>query len=250
MASSLLLETALTLTPIADDWLPLLRPAIATLDSDYCAHLLNNRDWLPGIAHIFRAFTLPRSQMQYILWGESPYPRIQSANGFAFWDAAVGSIWSDTGFSKPVNRATSLRNLLKMLLIIQGLLKNDLSQAAIATIDRSGLVETIDTLFQNFLNQGFLLLNASLVLSALNKNKEAKYWQPFINQLLIELKKRHQNISLILFGNIAKTILSMPGAKEFPYLQTEHPYVLSFIRNPAVQNFFRPFHLLQTMTHK
>ena len=44
------------------------------------------------------------------------------ANGYAFWDAAVNELWSDNGLSKAVNRATSLRNFIKMLLVTEGAL--------------------------------------------------------------------------------------------------------------------------------
>ena len=62
-----------------------------------------------------------RPQVNYVLFGES-LPRRASANGYAFWDAAV-KIMVSFGNSKTVNRATSLLNILKMLLIAEGCLK-------------------------------------------------------------------------------------------------------------------------------
>ena len=44
--------------------------------------------------------------MRYVLFGESPYPRAQSANGYAFWDAAANSLWAEEGgLHQLLNRA-------------------------------------------------------------------------------------------------------------------------------------------------
>ena len=98
-------------------WQPLLQKGIRQLPPDYLHFLSQNANYLPTQHQLFRAFSRPLSKTQFILFGESPYPRAESANGFAFWDAAVGNIWSEQGLSKPVNRATSLRNFIKMLCI-------------------------------------------------------------------------------------------------------------------------------------
>ena len=108
---------------------------------------------------IFNAFTQPLDNTRYILYGESPYPREASANGFAFWDAAVGEVWFAQGLSKSVNRATSLRNFFKMLLT---------AEPVPAPQQR---IQTLAQLFNNFHQQGFLLLNFNLSLSALTTNK-------------------------------------------------------------------------------
>ncbi len=80
---------------------------------------------MPGSDQLLAAFKRERSGVRYLLIGESPYPRRESANGIAFYDAAVGSLWSEQGLSKPVNRATSLRNIIKTALLAEGLLDKD-----------------------------------------------------------------------------------------------------------------------------
>ena len=110
---------------------------------------------------------MPVAQTHYVLFGESPYPRAKSANGYAFWDAAVTDLWSESGLSKAVNRATSLRNIIKMLLVAEGKLTLvHTGQADIAKLDKTGLIATNAELFQQFLTHGFLLLNATPVLHA------------------------------------------------------------------------------------
>jgi len=217
-------------------WRPLLMQAAKTLPEDYL-DFLSLHNWLPGKEKIFHAFSQPLSHIQYILYGESPYPRQASANGFAFWDAAVEEVWSEKGLSKSVNRATSLRNFFKMLLAAQFLPK------------QSERIQTLEQFFNNFLRHGFLLLNFNLSLSTLAKNKEAKYWLPFHQSLLAQIKEHCQQDAqplpkLILLGKIAEKILALPSSQVYPTLIAEHPYNLSFIQNVKVKNFFHPFDLL------
>ena len=85
-------------------------------------------------------------------------------------DGAVNALWSDKGLSKPVNRATSLRNFMKMLMVADGLLKPDqttgdaVARVAVnAMLPGSGFIQTLPDLQSELIGQGFLLLNAALV---------------------------------------------------------------------------------------
>lgn len=229
------------LQKVHPEWEPLINNAMSKMQSSYLAHLSESDNWLPGKNALFNAFTHPLSQIRYILMGESPYPRAKSANGYAFWDSDVGTLWSDKGLSKQVNRATSLRNMIKMLLNARGDLSTDFSQLAIARLDKTPYVKTINELFLNFIARGFLLLNASLVLSNKNVNQDAKAWKPFIDCLLEQLYEYNPSIKLLLFGKIAQKI----DGDKFSVLVAEHPYNLSFITNPNVVDFFKPLNLLE-----
>lgn len=223
------------------EWHLGIEQALATMNQDYLRSLEQSEAWLPGWQSVFAAFSQPLSSVSYVLLGESPYPRKQSANGYAFWDAAVGDLWSKTGLSKTVNRATSLRNLLKMLLYAREDLTSDFSQSAIAALDKSGYVRTLAELFQNLLRHGFLLLNASLVFEPKRVPYHAKHWRPFMASILQYLHQTDSTINLILLGNIAQQ--SAPNDL-FPCFMAEHPYLISFIQNPDVVAFFQPFNLL------
>lgn len=223
-------------------WHDSLRIALSTLDQVYLATLEQQQDYLPSKKQLFSAFRLAKPKVNYILFGESPYPRQESANGYAFWDGAVSLIFSAHGLDKKVNRATSLRNIIKMLLVAKGLLSQDTSQPAISHIDKKDLITRLDQLFVNMQEQGILLLNASLVLSNMNKVKEAKLWQPFLESILHSIQK--QKPTLILFGKIAEKILTLQNTQTLPRFVCEHPYNLSFIHNQAVLDFFKPFDLL------
>lgn len=236
---------ALSFHSVASDWSSILKSSLARLDPFYVSSLAKSKTWLPGKEKIFNAFSLPFSKTQYILFGESPYPRSASANGYAFWDNQVSNLWSMQGFSTAVNRATSLRNFLKMLLVTRG----DLQAGATTKINIIKLnptlyVQTAPELFNRLMEHGFLLLNASLVWqSAKTVQHEADLWLPFIEHLLYALQER--SITLILFGKLAKKITVLPPAATFKKLLAEHPYNLSFINNKGVQAFFKPFDLLK-----
>lgn len=238
-------QNSFNLNVVDPTWLPCLQDALRNLDTAYIGHLLQTNHWLPGSEKIFNAFSLPMSQVKYVLFGESPYPRFQSANGYAFWDAAVTSLWSSTGLSKPVNRATSLRNIIKMLLVAEGLLpSNQTSQEDIAKLNKTHLIQTNSELFTRFIDHGFLLLNATLVLQPQQVRKDATAWYPFVKCVLDSLFKYNPEVQLILFGNIAHTIDKLVDHFEIKRLYAEHPYNISFITNPEVIHFFKPLHLL------
>lgn len=222
-------------------WHSLLTTALQEMDKDYLISLEKNHDWLPGCDHLFATFTQPLENVRYILLGESPYPRKLSANGYAFWDQRVGAIWSEKGLSKEVNRATSLRNMIKMFLHARGDLSSSFSQEAIAQLDKIAYWQTAEQLFLSFIQKGFLLLNATLVYSPNEVRFHAKHWQPFMAKLFEQLLALQLPIKMILFGGIAAQVA---GVSSFPCLKAEHPYNLSFITNPDVLAFFKPLDLL------
>jgi uracil-DNA glycosylase len=223
------------------EWHDVLSRCYADISPPYIEQLDSQPDWLPEKNKLFAAFSLPLSSTQYILLGESPYPRAQSANGYAFWDNAVKSLWSPTGLSKEVNRATSLRNIIKMLLLARGDLSTDLSQESIAALNKAAYLETLEELFHALMRHGFLLLNASLVYSDGKMLFHARQWRPFIHRLLLQLAEHYPSIQLIQLGRIAEQI---PKTSLRTGLIAEHPYNISFITNPEVLAFFKPLDLL------
>jgi uracil-DNA glycosylase len=239
-------HTLIELASFDPSWHAILNDGVNTLSQTYQQQLCTPpHAWLPGPDQLFNAFTLPLSKVKYVLLGESPYPRAQSANGYAFWDKAVGSLWSETGLSKSVNRATSLRNFIKMLLVARGNCRDDTSQVAIAQVDKSNFIQENASLFQRLLGEGFLLLNASLVLSDTAVRKESKEWEKFLAHIVQSIYDSNDSVVFILLGNIAKQVHTLPVYHSIKTLSAEHPYNLSFIHNQAVLNFFRPFDLLK-----
>src|SRR5450830_858979 len=179
----------LALTHNADpSWQAILQAglqAVADADPAYLPALAQD-NYLPTEGRLFAAFRQPLAAVRYVLVGEGPYPRAASATGVCFMDGAVGSLWSDKGLSKQVNRATSLRNFMKMLLVADGRVSVDntsgdalLDIAAKAQADTAGTIQTLSDLQDNLTAQGFLLLNASLVFRThVAPVKDAKAWKP------------------------------------------------------------------------
>jgi uracil-DNA glycosylase len=239
-------------------WHAILRNALLLMENkspDYLSVLAQD-DFLPDGQRIFAAFSVPFNQIRYILVGEGPYPRSQSANGYCFMDGAVDSLWSiekKGGLSKPVNRATSLRNFMKMLLVAEGLLSietlnaESLSRVSnFARTDGSGMIQTMSDLHRNFLSHGFLMLNASLVFRAhVPPVIDAKAWDVFMESIFLALTQMPQKPVLILWGKIADRLSHIDCLNQFEIVKAEHPYNLSFIANTRMQKLFREFKLLR-----
>ena len=121
-----------------------------------------------------------------------------------------------------------------------------ITQAAIAAVDKSQLVQTMAQLFDNLEAAGLLMLNATPVLHPARKpREEAKYWSEFLNQLLLlTAQQSSQRLTLILWGKVANLIATLPAGGAFDHLICEHPYNLSFIDNPEMQNLFAELRIL------
>jgi uracil-DNA glycosylase len=133
-----------------------------------------------------------------------------------------------------------------MLLVAEEYLPlTQVSQTAISHLPKSTLIQTASELFSNMQQRGILLLNASLVLSSQPVNVDAKAWRPFMRAVLEQVYQTKPDIQLILLGNIAKVIEHLSENAAFEVFCAEHPYNISFIANESVQNFFKPFRLLQ-----
>jgi len=241
----------------ADAWRPVLLrglEALSAADPSYLPALAND-DFLPTQGRLFAAFDQPLDKVRYVLVGEGPYPREASATGVCFMDGAVKELWSVQGLSKPVNRATSLRNFMKMLMVADGLLAPEhTSGESVAVVSAqamspgSGFIQTLPDLQDNLTDHGFLLLNAALVYRPhVPPVKEAKAWRPFLETVLEALADRPglPLPTLVLWGRIAQWLEDLPAVSRFPRSMAEHPYNLSFIQNRAMQDLFGPMRLLR-----
>ncbi|NML59580.1 uracil-DNA glycosylase [Massilia sp. RP-1-19] len=208
--------------------------------------------YLPTGQRIFAAFAQPLAGVRYVLVGEGPYPRAESATGVCFMDGAVGSLWCATGLSKPVNKATSLRNFMKMLLVADGQLDGaSAGGTAMQPVAERALagasIGTLAELQGNLGRHGFLLLNAALVFRPHVKPVlEARAWLPFLQTVLAALADNARPLpTLVLWGKIAEQLKQLPETARFPQVCSEHPYNLSFINHAGMQELFGPMRLLQ-----
>jgi uracil-DNA glycosylase len=254
MNSSAIPDTIIAALDLADiSWRPhLLRglEAVAKANPGYLPALAAD-DYLPTQGRLFAAFAQPLDRVRYVLVGEGPYPRAESATGVCFMDGAVGELWSAAGLSKPVNRATSLRNFMKMLLVADGQLQpGNTGGAAMAPVAAAALsngsVQTLAQLQDNLTRQGFLLLNAALVFRKHVKPAiDARGWLPFLQTVLAVLAGLDTPPTLVLWGKIAEELRKLPETEGLPQVLAEHPYNLSFIEHQGMQQLFGPMELLR-----
>jgi uracil-DNA glycosylase len=224
--------------------------AVAKADPGYLPALAAD-DYLPTQGRLFAAFAQPLDRVRYVLVGEGPYPRAESATGVCFMDGAVGELWSAAGLSKPVNRATSLRNFMKMLLVADGQLQpgntGGAAMAPVAAAARAnGSIETLAQLQDNLTAHGFLLLNAALVFRQhVAPAVDARAWLPFLQTVLAVLAGQPHKPTLVLWGKIAEQLRKLPETEALPQVVAEHPYNLSFIGHRGMQELFGPMELLR-----
>ena len=236
-------------------WRPHLLKGLAAMDAVYLQALAAD-EYLPTEQRLFAAFALPLDAVRYVLVGEGPYPRAESATGVCFMDGAVGSLWCASGLSKPVNRATSLRNFMKMLLVADGQLRvDDTGATAMAPVAAKALagdaIQTLAELQDNLTSHGFLLLNAALVFRPhVPPPVEARAWLPFLQTVLAALSEQSPAPTLVLWGKIAEQLKRLPETERFPQCCSEHPYNLSFIGHAGMQQLFGPMQLLKVKNER
>ena len=229
---------------VHSSWQDILEDCFSVFDDEYLEFLQKDSNYFPDKENFLNAFkTLPLDQTKYILFGQDPYPREESAIGYAFIDGKVKTLFSEHGLSKEVNRATSLRNFIKMLLVCDGKLKEDFSKEAVSKIDKSKYIQTIHSLRENFEKNGVLLLNMALVFSSKEESKKhIKAWRGFVHKFLELLCDK--DIELILFGKIAQDVEKIDEARCFKKHILPHPYNISFITDPKAHELFKPMNLL------
>lgn len=226
-------------------WDTILSEAYASLEDEYQKFLEEDESYFPTKENYFNAFkTLPKERVKYILFGQDPYPRKESAGGYAFIDTKVENLFSSSGLSKEVNRATSLRNFMKMALVAsRRLTSDDTSQEAISKLDKTQLIDSVDELRVNFEKNGVLLLNTALIFTDKKSTKKhIKAWKPFVQTLLNALEENAPQ--LILFGTHAKDLKKQFSLEKFETIELEHPYNHTFISNHKALELFGPMHLL------
>jgi len=230
---------------VHDSWQESIGRAYHSLSPRYRRYLNEAKDYFPDRDNYFNAFrTLPRERIRYILFGQDPYPRRESAIGYAFIDGRVKHLFAQNGLDRTVNKATSLRNFIKMALVARGdLSAEETSQEAIASLDKSALIESMEELRANFEKNGVLLLNTALVFSSKEESRRhIREWRPFMETLLQEM--RDTEPSLILFGTHAKALKGLAGIDNFRSIVLEHPYNHTFVTNTRAWELFGPMNLL------
>lgn len=142
-----------------EPWLPLLKPVIEKLPK--AATFLGpgrDRRIVPVRELTFQALKPnPPEKWKVVIFGQTPYPRVESATGIAMFDNAFHA-WSDPGFMK----CASMRNILKAGLIWGDHATPDTTQKELPALLKKHNVVPPAEWFQAVLSQGVLLVDAAL----------------------------------------------------------------------------------------
>ena len=225
------------LVPAHQSWHGVLLCALEKMDENFLADLDTNGDWLPSIGKCFSAFSVPRELVQVVWLGLSPYPRPESAAGISFFDKAIGEIFADNdgGFQVNVNKAASLRNMLKAWLVATGRLNGgQTGKANVESMSRDGLINELSQLFERGKSCGWLWLNAGLSLRTDCDAEEAYHraeWFPLIKCVLRDVSARGGEV--VLLGNDNKVFCYVVDSP----LVAPHPRSQGFIQHTKMQEF-------------
>eukprot|EP01060_Flectonema_neradi_P039709 TRINITY_DN8847_c0_g1_i1.p1 TRINITY_DN8847_c0_g1~~TRINITY_DN8847_c0_g1_i1.p1 ORF type:complete len:558 (+),score=73.15 TRINITY_DN8847_c0_g1_i1:60-1733(+) len=162
-------------------WEPLLRPAIEN-QSNWREIIGPDRDRsiVPIREMTFQAIKAnPPDKWKVIIFGQNPYPRVESATGIAMFDNTFDS-WNNKRFGA----VTSLRCMLKSACMY----KYNLGKTDSVTVIRKVLLENNivqpPQWFQSLLFQGVLLLNATLTTGGPARSNHTKFWNPIITEIV------------------------------------------------------------------
>lgn len=154
---------------------------------------------MPEHDKVFNVFTKMRpEEVRCVLYGEDPYPRIQSAIGIAFWDAEIET-WDDK------TNGNSVKNILKGLLIAKGWADYSTPIDVCRRIAKNNNFLNPPQLFKRWLNQGIFLINTALTFSS-NKDKKQhfEFWRPFHSALIHALNVQKTSPYYTLWGRKAQ----------------------------------------------
>lgn len=188
--------------PTWQNWLAQYEPMLAQIE----AQVLQEKDVVPELPLVMRAFETDPMKIKVVLIGQDPYPTRGDAIGLAF---AIHK-------SRQIPR--SLVNIAKEL-------KSDLPQVEVNT-DSPDL--------SNWSQQGVLLLNTALTTLEGQAGAHSKLgWEEFTYSALSELRLRNKLV-LVLWGKSAITLgrklASNSREGQIQLIESVHPSPLSAFR--------------------
>jgi uracil DNA glycosylase len=214
-----------------EPWLPLLKPVIEA-QPNAAAFIGPKRD--PRIVPVreltFQALKPnPPHRWKVVIFGQNPYPRVESATGIAMFDNTFHN-WKDSQFG----RVMSIRCIIKAACIWKHAISK---QTSIADIRE--LLAEHDTVqppewFQAMLTQGVLLLNAALTASsdgAMTTEQHTTFWRPVVEQVIEEILRskedaddRHRGVVFAWWGSHARALRAVVERlqKKYPGVPVKH----------------------------
>ncbi len=177
---------------------------------------LSGKTIYPKSENIFRALNLTAPQnVKVIILGQDPYHGPNQAMGLSF------SVLAE------VKNPPSLTNIFKEL-------EAELGQKSSAELEGGGDLT-------NWAEQGVLLLNSVLSVEAGKPGSHAgQGWEDFTDQIISKLSESQSGLVFMLWGNYAKSKLSLIDGAKHLVLSAPHPSPLS-----AYSGFFGCSHFVK-----
>jgi uracil DNA glycosylase len=213
-------------------WRAILQPILeAQPDAHAFIGPARAREVVPVRELTFQALKPNRPESwKVIIFGQNPYPRVESATGIAMFDNAF-TAWSDRRFGA----VTSIRCIVKAACIWKHGVAKQIPVTEIRALLEHHRVVTPPEWFQAMLTQGVLLLNAALTASSDGARATAehtKFWRPVIEravEAILEAKQRstdprHKGVVFAWWGAHAKTLRKFVEKLEqrFPDVTVAH----------------------------
>ena len=177
---------------------------------------LSGKTIYPKSENIFRALNLSAPQnVKVVILGQDPYHGPNQAMGLSFSVPAE------------VKNPPSLANIFKEL-------EAELGQKSAAELKFKGDLT-------NWAEQGVLLLNSVLSVEAGKPGSHASQgWEDFTDQIISKLSESQSGLEFMLWGNYAKSKLSLIDGAKHLVLSAPHPSPLS-----AYSGFFGCNHFVK-----
>jgi len=206
-----------------EPWLPLLRPVLEKNLEEAQALLGPGRSStiVPLRELTFQALKPnPPGRWRVVVFGQNPYPRVESATGIAMFDNTFAD-WNDSQFGKVV----SMRCIIKAACMHEHKMARSTAIGELRALLAREKVVPPPEWFQAMLAQGVLLMNASLTASSdqtIPTARHTAFWKPVVERIVDEILKarRGEGVVFAWWGTHAKALRVMVER-----LQEQHPDV-------------------------
>jgi uracil DNA glycosylase len=171
----------------------------------------------------------PPDRWKVVIFGQNPYPRVESATGIAMFDNTFHN-WKDSQFG----RVMSIRCIIKAACIWKHAISKQTSIADIRNLLAKHNTVQPPEWFQSMLTQGVLLLNAALTASSDGvppTEQHAAFWRPVVEAIIEEILRskqdadeRHRGVVFAWWGSHARTLRSVVERlqKKYPRVPVRH----------------------------
>eukprot|EP01012_Entosiphon_sulcatum_P034098 TRINITY_DN4319_c0_g1_i1.p1 TRINITY_DN4319_c0_g1~~TRINITY_DN4319_c0_g1_i1.p1 ORF type:complete len:627 (+),score=102.66 TRINITY_DN4319_c0_g1_i1:20-1900(+) len=216
----------------AEDWLEIVKPVLeAQPDAPQYIGPGRPKEIVPVRELTFQALKPnPPEGWKVVIFGQSPYPRVESATGIAMFDNTFTE-WQSPRFS----RVNSIRCIMKAACKWKGCCSKDPTVSEIKDALKAQKIVQPPEWFQAMLTQGVLLLNAGLTSSSAegaSASKHVTFWRPVVKAILHAILKaksetktaKNKGVVFAWWGTATNVLQKYVDVleEEFPDVKIEH----------------------------